>query len=61
MFSKIKTCPFCDSKKLRKITDKNLSNNFYDLNDTKGNSNATGLGLFIEELYKSSDVKGVIQ
>ena len=29
MFSKIKTCPFCDSKKLRKITDKNLSNNFY--------------------------------
>lgn len=49
------------SKIIHGVKATDLSNIFYDLNDTKGNSNATGLGLFIEELYKSSDVKGVVQ
>ena len=49
------------SKIIHGVKATDLSNIFYDLNDTKGDSNATGLGLFIEELYKSSDVKGVIQ
>jgi len=29
MFSKIKKCPFCGSKKLKTISNKNLTNNFY--------------------------------
>jgi hypothetical protein len=40
------------------VTSSSLSNIFYDLNDTKNNTGASGLGAFVTELYQASNIKG---
>ena len=40
-----------------KSTD--LSKIFYNLNDFTNKSGASGLGVFVEQLYKASDLKGI--
>ena len=40
------------------ITGSSLSNIFYNLNDTKNTTGASGLGAFITELYRACHIKG---
>ena len=36
-----------------------LIKDFYNLNDFTNKSGASGLGVFVEQLYKVSDLKGI--